>query len=74
MVDKVKTITEEVELESENEYSENQRWIRFVCPNNHIEKIEDATDDLLWFCPECGKRRGIESNHIEPKNTKTDKI
>lgn len=50
------------------------RWTRLVCPNGHEEKVEEKTADLKWYCPECGARRTVEANYIEPENTNTDKI
>jgi len=63
----------ELDIESE-EYPDDERWTRLSCPNGHTKKVEDLTEKLSWYCPECGERRSVEANYIEPTNTKTDKI
>lgn len=65
----------DTQLDTEDEeYPDDERWTRLTCPNGHTKKVEDLTEKLLWYCPDCGERRSVEANYIEPTNTKTDKI
>lgn len=57
-----------------DELPDGESWSCLVCENGHVEEIKDPTENLLWFCPECGSRRVVVSNPQTPKTTKTDKI
>ena len=37
------------------------------------EDIE-PTEDLLWYCSECGSRRRVDADYSTPSETQSDKI
>lgn len=57
----------------DSEKKDDERWVKVTCKNGHVKEIDDPSQDIDFYCPECGSRRMVHTNTKKPENTKSDK-